>query len=417
MNKKILLLCAAAGTCMLAGAANTDAPKSVSLSKTMTKVAKAADERTWKTLGEGEYSDAVLSNLFRNLNNDPCTVIVEECEQTPGVYRVVNPWPTAIVADVLLYLEIDARDPEMVHIPEHTSPINDPVEGEVHFRSISDYAVNGLGLTKEGFLDGPLGNCNATMADGIITFPKNFLAVMWPDCDPFTGPAEPGVWTISNGEYPGYLVLPGAEKEEEWVSLGTGRMVDGFLWPVFEDASAVPEEKDVEILESKATPGVYKLVKPFLDVSPNSRDLIIDATDPDFVIVTEQNTGVKSKDLGYTYVVSLSATGYGSYDEMVADDPSYADRNITLKDGIFNIPRHSIVLSFPETSNSIYVHEYVKDCYIMLPEAVGIKTVDTDLTNAPATYYNLQGMPLSHPAPGQIVIVRQGDKTYKTIAK
>lgn len=48
--------------------------------------------QTWKDLGEGIFSDFVLSNLFVGYFNDPVTVKVQESEQNPGMYRVVNPW-------------------------------------------------------------------------------------------------------------------------------------------------------------------------------------------------------------------------------------------------------------------------------------------------------------------------------------
>lgn len=412
MNKQLLLLAAAALATSGIAVAKTAEP--LSLDKPVTKVTKAADERTWKTLGEGEYSDAILSNLFRNFYNDPITVTVEECEQTPGVYRVVNPWPS-VQTDETLYLEIDARDPEMVLIPAQVSPFDDPEWGETQYRSISDYAVTKLGFTKQQFLDSPLGDCNATMANNMITFPKNCLSVMWPNCDPYYGPSEPGVWTISNGEYPGYLVLPGAEGPQEWESIGMGKMLEGFLWPVFEPAGSVPVEKEVEILESKTTPGMYKIVKPFIETSPNGRDLLINATDPDFVKIPLQNTGVKSEN-GYTYILSLSATGYLSYEEMIAENPAYADRNITLKDGVMTMPRSSVLLNFPEYNNSIYDHQFQVDSYIKFPEANGIGSIDGTV-DAPVEYFNLQGIRLDNPAPGQVVIIRQGNKVSKSIAR
>lgn len=47
----------------------------------------------------------------------------------------------------------------------------------------------------------------------------------------------------------------------------------------------------------------------------------------------------------------------------------------------------------------------------------GIGSIDTDEFDAPEEYYSLQGIRLSEPAKGQIVIVRKGSKTYKTIIR
>ncbi|MDE6287551.1 MAG: hypothetical protein K2M00_02050, partial [Muribaculaceae bacterium] len=56
-------------------------------------VLKAEDfdaDQTWKDLGTGTYSDAVMTNLFQGFSSDPVEVTVQESEQTPGLYRVVN---------------------------------------------------------------------------------------------------------------------------------------------------------------------------------------------------------------------------------------------------------------------------------------------------------------------------------------
>lgn len=44
----------------------------------------------------------------------------------------------------------------------------------------------------------------------------------------------------------------------------------------------------------------------------------------------------------------------------------------------------------------------------------GIENVAID-TNAPARYFNLQGIEITNPAKGQVVIVRQGNKSVKTV--
>ena len=50
----------------------------------------------------------------------------------------------------------------------------------------------------------------------------------------------------------------------------------------------------------------------------------------------------------------------------------------------------------------------------------GVTSVDgvsTEATDAPAEYFNLQGIRISRPEPGQIHIVRKGNRTYKAIAR
>ncbi len=51
-----------------------------------------------------------------------------------------------------------------------------------------------------------------------------------------------------------------------------------------------------------------------------------------------------------------------------------------------------------------------------LSTVVGVDTIDSD-ENIPAEYYSLQGVRLTAPEKGQLVIVRKGNKTYKTIMR
>ena len=48
-------------------------------------------------------------------------------------------------------------------------------------------------------------------------------------------------------------------------------------------------------------------------------------------------------------------------------------------------------------------------------ETDGIEGIEADTTDAPATYYNLQGIPVANPTAGNIYIMRQGDKTSKVL--
>ncbi|MCM1520908.1 MAG: M6 family metalloprotease domain-containing protein [Lachnoclostridium sp.] len=53
--------------------------------------------------------------------------------------------------------------------------------------------------------------------------------------------------------------------------------------------------------------------------------------------------------------------------------------------------------------------------FINLQDATGIEAIATDDDHAPARYFNLQGIEVSNPAPGQIYIRRQGNTTTKVI--
>ncbi len=378
--------------------------------------ALAADDQEWKDLGEGTYSDVVLSNLFVGYFNDPVKVQIQESVTKPGVYRLVNPWKKMNEAtefdESLNYLIIDASDPEYVMIPEQRSPVNDAVDGETWYCSYTSWAVDVVGVEKDYFKELQPDKV-PVLKDGVIKFSFNSIAVMYPNG---TGDeVAAGEWTYSNMEYEGYLALPGATYIDEWESLGKGKFLEGFLETIFDD-TYVPEEREIEIMKNNRVPGVYKLVKAFEFSAPTGRDLILDARQPDFVRVEEQNTGVNSV-RGWVYILSVSTNGtFTTYDEMVMSNPEYAERNITLDETGFHFPKNSILITFPTSGDySAYVNGNAVESYFLFPGLVGVDGVEVEDSNAPAEYYNLQGMRMVQPQAGELVIVRKGSKTYKTI--
>lgn len=374
---------------------------------------------TWKDLGEGTFSDFVLSNLFVGIFNEPVKVMVQESEQKPGVYRLVNPWQkndNVNFNDELNYLVIDASDPDYVMVPAQQSPVADAQEGETWYCSYTDWAVNVVGIDKETFFSLQPDKV-PQLRDGVMKFSRNTMAVMYPYG---TGAEfEPGTWSYTNMEYEGYLALPGASGEdvEDWVSIGRGRFLEGFLETIF-DEDYVPEEREVEIMENKTVAGVYKVVKAFQASAPTGRDLIIDARQPGFVKVEEQNTGVNSTN-GWVYILSVSTNGmFSDYESMVTWNPDYASRNITMDEKGIYFPKNSILLYFPQTGNaSVYTNPNAVDSYLLFPESDGVGHVSADESDAPVMYFNLQGMRVESPQPGQLVIVRKGSVTYKTIIR
>lgn len=376
--------------------------------------AKAAGEQTWKDLGEGTFSDFVMSNLFMGYFNDPVKVMVQESEQTPGMYRLVNPWKGNegdVFDDTYNYLVIDATDPDYVMIPEQRAPLHDSKDGETWYCSYTDWAINVAGVTKELFTELQPDKV-PQLRDGVIKFSQNCMAVMYPEGTGDEG-VEPGTWTYANMEYEGYIILPGATFNDEWESMGMGRFLEGFLEPVFYN-EYVPVEKEVEIMKNTRVEGVYKVNKAY--DSPTSQDLVIDARQPDFVRVEEQNTGVNSSN-GWIYVLSVSTNGpFTDYEGMVEYNPDYADRNITMDENGIYFPKDSMLLYFPMTGDlSAYTIPNAVDSYVLFPGASGIGSIANESETAPAEYYNLQGMRLTSPEAGQLVIVREGSKTRKMI--
>lgn len=374
---------------------------------------------TWKDLGEGTMSDFVLCNLVVGFFNDPVKVQVQESEQVSGVYRILKPW-SAIDGvpfdESLNQIIIDASDPEYVMVPAQKAPIETGGLGETWYCSYTDWAVNVIDK-KDLFIEMQPEKV-LKLKDGVIKFSQNCMAVMYPGGDAESD-VGPGQWTYTNMEYEGYLVLPDGSGEvaDEWTDLGTGRFLDGFLERTF-DSSYKPVEMEVQIMENKNVPGVYRVVDAFKHSSATGRDLILDARQPDFVRIEEQNTGVNTT-LGWLYILSVSTNGeYTTYQEMVDAFPSYAERNITKDDKGIYMPTNSILLTFPTSGDfSCYPTSDALPSYVLFPGVDSVDSIGTDEADAPAEYYNLQGMRVQSPVAGQLMIVRKGNKTYKTVIR
>lgn len=151
------------------------------------------------------------------------------------------------------------------------------------------------------------------------------------------------VISVTYGDEP--VVDPDPEPTQTWTKLdGKGKYAASVLVDWY-GASATPVE--VDVYECDQTPGVYKFVGVWPDLMENG-ELIIDATDPNFVIIPVQNTGFVDDIDGPTYIASFSAFNAGDEDakaDMIEYAPEYL---ITLKDGLMTIPVESMFIAWPE---------------------------------------------------------------------
>lgn len=102
----------------------------------------------------------------------------------------------------------------------------------------------------------------------------------------------------------------------DWQSIGTGRYTDGFVaWSVG-DTGYEMDPWQVEIEESAANPGLYRIVNPYAGcsyatdygevVTTQDYYMIVDATDPDAVFIPEFETGVEPYYADYQMVSGKS---------------------------------------------------------------------------------------------------------------
>lgn len=147
----------------------------------------------------------------------------------------------------------------------------------------------------------------------------------------------------------GVIPVTSAAADSDWVSIGKAQYTDDYLTSISNVAVATWE---VEVEQSAATPGLYRLVDPLRPSNaggsmpygyPDALKyygpayLYIDATDPDAVYVTESLSGLVAN--GRTYYFSSKvqyflASGLGDLDWLKSAHPEYfgkmMDGNITF---------------------------------------------------------------------------------------
>ena len=141
---------------------------------------------------------------------------------------------------------------------------------------------------------------------------------------------------------------------EDWTYLGTGTLLDGWVTPgIYYPVNEVNPENyvfEVEIFESTETPGKYKLSSPwtsdkfpFKQFNKNTapKDLVIDASNPDFVRIAPQESGFvhsdpKSGNWYNPFYISCDGTRYELEGNEEADIIEYGYAS-TMKDGVITI--------------------------------------------------------------------------------
>ena len=163
-----------------------------------------------------------------------------------------------------------------------------------------------------------------------------------------------------------YQFKAGASAYED-VEGGKGKFRDGLISALY---GIEVLEYDVQIQQDAHTPGIYRVVAPYgqkgwsganpwytaFDENESNTDMIIDATDPDFVYIKGTfNTGVtlNSSDgvlSAISYVQYLLDNG-NSLDLIKSKKPELFG---TFKDGIFSFPAKSILLYFGSGGDLYY---------------------------------------------------------------
>ena len=163
-----------------------------------------------------------------------------------------------------------------------------------------------------------------------------------------------------------YQFKAGASAYED-VEGGKGKFRDGLISALY---GIEVLEYDVQIQQDAHTPGIYRVVAPYaqkgwsgsqpwytaFDENESNTDMIIDATDPDFVYIKGTfNTGVtlnsSEGDISAISYVQFLLDNGNSLDLIKSKKPELFG---TFKDGIFSFPAKSILLYFGSGGDLYY---------------------------------------------------------------
>ena len=133
----------------------------------------------WESLGMATYREDIVTTFF-NVENIVYEVEIERNVETPGLYRLVNPYGAAYPyndegdydTSENHYMVIDAQDPEAVTIQQTYTGMNWGY-GEFIVWSLADYYLNQGVTAEEIAAEGHFGK----LENGVITFPTRTLII------------------------------------------------------------------------------------------------------------------------------------------------------------------------------------------------------------------------------------------------
>ncbi len=224
------------------------------------------------------------------------------------------------------------------------------------------------------------------------------------------------------------------DPNEGWEDFGTADFEDGWIMPGFEeDPSSAPWTVNVQ--KSTETTDLYRLNKPYLAESCPSYIkeaakegyIVFSIADPEFVQVLPKvysgfDNGSNKLNLfnieGFYIDMGLTKADIqdGIKDQNVTYS-TYADGVVNIPNCRFNMPSALDKAYSWSTSENVSLADKMV-AKITIHKLAGVDNVVAGSdAEAPAEYFNLQGVRVANPEAGQLVIKRQGSTVTKMIAR
>ena len=235
---------------------------------------------------------------------------------------------------------------------------------------------------------------------------------------------------------------PGVD-DEDWTSIGFAKFVDGWVLPLF-GIDQFENEYEVGIQQNNNKETRYRLVNPYktgpaavYNQSTTDGYIVFDIADPAHVTFNAVDAGFSylGADVSEMYcynMVTFFALYYGvGYNDVISqlgDQIPYT----TYKDGVVTLDYivdegenwYDACFGVQDAIDGGYQWQNQLGqtvdmrCRITMPttEDSAVSAIESE-ENAPARYFNLQGVEVENPAKGSIVICRQGSKSSKMVVK
>lgn len=352
-------------------------------------------ENGWHSIGNGVWYEGLLTIFDEIEYGMSWELEIEESDEVAGYYRMIPYGEDSPVAEIVgapdnTYFYVDASDPQHVYAEE--------------FVAYEDFEYSYWFSHKvpENLWDV---ECYGSLEDNVIYFPPSSFGYFDPESCFF--------WDVNfEGDFK--IILPGGEDIPNWLTIGESEFTDGCISPYL---TGKPTTTTVTVQERHRRPGYYRLLGA-LEPYGSSEPLVIDATNPDFVVVPYQYTGVFHPERDEIVVYShcenfISPLKYKTIEEYAEAFPQYV---ATMRDGLISIPPDGWVLHFPNYNPLSYTtnDDLATETTIRIPnQGSSVKLSKAESAEGPEEWFDMQGRRVSPNADKGLYIKKQGTHITK----
>ncbi|MCH5245673.1 MAG: hypothetical protein J1E84_04355 [Muribaculaceae bacterium] len=413
-----------------------------------------ADE--WIEIGEGTYKDILFSDLFGK-QAQTLKVKFEQNVANPTIYRIPHVYENmdlTAFGDVLTYNPENAT-PMVFHIFNDSYAYFDEFDTGIYMNNGTDYTgeirmlMQGTDLLDTNTVETlyrylPEALCQ--YRDGNITLGATFMLNdrTWANILGLVYVTGTPYDTVFRGNNKGdfFVTLPDAQEydpDADWEDVGMAKYTDTFTeWLYASDP--VYDTWEVLLQQNTYDTTKYRLVNPYAGWTNTFSNVSYDKDNNyymNFTVIDYDGYSLVGIPAFYT---GLNVDGYGEFavSNQAADIINTTDDFLSiyyyypgslgmLQDGVITYPAQCVIDmtyyqnffgyfgAFDPYGNNFVSGNSKGNFRIEMPSSSGINAVESNIDTAPAEFYNLQGIRVYNPAPGQLLIQRRGADSKITI--